>query len=302
MDLPRVKLGRTGLEITRLGYGAMQLRGPELWGGPDISEDRAAEVLNAVLDSGVNFLDTARGYGLSEERIGRHLSHRRGEFVLATKSDCGGRWSRDGVRRDLEESLKLLRADSVEILQLHNPSPEEAREGRLVEALREAQSDGLTRFVGISTFLPDVFEFIDWGEFDTFQFPYSCIQQKHREAMERAAAAGAGIIARGGVSWGGPRAAGAKAWVRDLYDRAELDGIRGEMSPTEFLLRFTMSHPDCHTSIFGSTDPEHVRENAAAVARGPLPDDLREEAAERLDAARAAIRRESEAADRGGRE
>jgi aryl-alcohol dehydrogenase-like predicted oxidoreductase len=272
----------------------MQLRGPGQWKGPDISEDRAAEVLNAVLDSGVNFLDTARGYGLSEERIGRHVSSRRGEFVLATKTDCGGQWSRDNVRRDIETSLKLLKTDRVDVLQLHNPSPEEARAGKLVEALHEVQSEGLTRFVGISTFLPDVFEFIDWGDFDTFQFPYSCIQQKHREAMERAAAAGAGIVARGGVSWGGPRAAQAKAWVRNLYDRAGLDEIRGEISPTEFLLRFTIGHPDCHTNVAGSADPAHVRENSAAAARGQLPEELHEEAARRLEAAREAIRREKD--------
>jgi aryl-alcohol dehydrogenase-like predicted oxidoreductase len=285
-------LGRTGLEVTRLGYGAMQLRGPGRWKGPEVSEERCAEVLGAVLDSGVNFIDTARGYGLSEERIGRYISDRRSEFVLATKSDCGGDWSRDNVRRDLETSLKLLRTERVDVLQLHNPSPEQAREGRLVEELRKLQDEGLIRFAGVSTFLPDVFEFIEWGEFDVFQFPYSCIQQKHREAMERAAAAGAGIIARGGVSWGGPRAAGAKPWVTALWNRAGLDELAGEFPPAEFLLRFTLAHPDCHTSIFGSADPGHVRANAAAAERGPLPEELHAEAARRLGAAREAIARE----------
>jgi aryl-alcohol dehydrogenase-like predicted oxidoreductase len=293
------RLGRTGLEVTVLGYGAMQLRGAGVWNGPDISEDAAADVLNAVLDAGINLIDTARGYGLSEERIGRHISGRREEFVLATKSDCGGNWSGDGVRRDLETSLKLLDTDRVDVLQLHNPTPQEAREGGLVAALQKLRDEGMTRHIGISTFLPDVFEFIEWGEFETFQFPYSCIQQKHRQAMERAAAAGAGIIARGGVSWGGPHAAGAKNFVTALWGRAGLDEVLGEMPAAELLLRHTLAHPDCHTNIVGSTDPEHVRRNAAAAGRGALPEELQAEVSSRLEAAREAIRREKQA-DGGG--
>jgi aryl-alcohol dehydrogenase-like predicted oxidoreductase len=285
-------LGRTGLEVTVLGFGAMQLRGPGVWKGPEVSEERAAEVLNAVLDSGVNLIDTARGYGLSEERIGRHISARRSEYVLATKSHCGGEWSREGVRRDIETSLKLLKTDRVDVLQLHNPTPQEVRANGLLDELRAVQEEGLTGFIGISTSVPDVYEFIEMGAFDTFQFPYSCIQQKHREALEQAAAAGAGIIARGGVSWGGPRGETAKPWVRDLWERAGLDEVLGEMSPTELLLRHTLGHADCHTNIVGSADPEHVRQNAAAASRGPLPPELREDVDRRLGAAREAIRRE----------
>lgn len=290
--MEKTRLGRTGLEVTRLGFGAMQLRGPGVWKGPEVSEDRAAAVLEAVLDSGINLIDTARGYGLSEERIGRHLSSRRSEFVLATKTDCGGRWSREGVRRDIETSLKLLKTDCVDVLQLHNPSPEEVREAGLVEVLQEVRSEGLTRFIGVSTSLPDVLEFIEMGVFDTFQFPYSCIQQKHREAMERAAAAGAGIIARGGTSWGGPRGTGAKEWVTGLWERAGLDEVLENMEAPELLLRHTLGHPDCHTNIVGSADPEHIRANAAAAGKGPLPEALHGEIARRLRAAREAILRE----------
>jgi aryl-alcohol dehydrogenase-like predicted oxidoreductase len=298
--MERRLLGRTGLEVTVLGYGAMQLRGAGVWSGPEISEDRAGEVLNAVLDSGINLIDTARGYGLSEERIGRHISGRRAEFVLATKSNCEGGWSADGVRRDIETSLELLKTDRVDVLQLHNPSAEEAREAGLVGALRKVQEEGLTRFIGVSTFLPDVFEFIEWGEFDTFQFPYSCVQQKHLAAMEGAAAGGAGIIARGGVSWGGPRGENVKPWVRALWERARLDELLADMQPPELLLRSSIAHPACHTNIVGSASPEHVRANAAAAEKGALPEELGAEVRRRLEAARAAIRAEQEAAGRGG--
>ena len=75
-------LGRTGLEVTQLGYGSMGIRGPRTWGVRVVSEEAADEFLNAVLDSGINFIDTSPDYGISEERIGRYISSRRNEFHL----------------------------------------------------------------------------------------------------------------------------------------------------------------------------------------------------------------------------
>ena len=80
-------LGRTGLEVTPLGYGAMEVRGSRIWGGRPVTEEQADTILNAVLDAGINFIDTANDYGRSEEFIGKYLSKRRDEFYLATK--CG---------------------------------------------------------------------------------------------------------------------------------------------------------------------------------------------------------------------
>ena len=80
-------LGRTGLEVTQLGYGSMGLRGPRTWGVRVVGEEDADRFLNSVLDAGINFIDTSPDYGTSEERIGRHISSRRDEFYLATK--CG---------------------------------------------------------------------------------------------------------------------------------------------------------------------------------------------------------------------
>src|SRR4028119_59481 len=86
--LPQSTLGRTGLEVTKLGYGAMEVRGTRIWGGRPVEDSEAESILNAVLDAGINFIDTANDYGRSEEYIGRFLSGRRGEFYLATKCGC----------------------------------------------------------------------------------------------------------------------------------------------------------------------------------------------------------------------
>src|SRR5579872_2624947 len=88
MSLTRRTLGRTGLSVTTLGYGAMEVRGPRIWGGRPVTEEQAGTILNAVLDAGINFIDTANDYGRSEEFIGRYLNRRRGEFYLATKCGC----------------------------------------------------------------------------------------------------------------------------------------------------------------------------------------------------------------------
>ena len=86
LELPKSVLGRTGLSVTTLGYGAMEVRGSRIWGGRPIEDAEAEQILNAVVDNGINFIDTANDYGRSEEYIGRFLSRRRDEFVLATSA------------------------------------------------------------------------------------------------------------------------------------------------------------------------------------------------------------------------
>src|SRR4051794_39205643 len=88
MALEKSRLGRTGLEVTCLGYGAMEGRGPRIWGGRPVTEEQADTILNTVLDAGINFIDTANDYGRSEEFIGKFLRTRRNEFILATKCGC----------------------------------------------------------------------------------------------------------------------------------------------------------------------------------------------------------------------
>ena len=173
--LPRAVLGRTGLEVTRLGYGAAFRK--------RISEEHADRLLNQVIDAGVNFLDMANDYLDSEVRIGRALSHRYGELHLSTKCGCTERrephhvngsiheWTRDNLYRGVEQSLERLNRDSLEMVQLHSPTVEECERGRLVETLADMRSAGLVRWTGISTELPHLPVFLEWARSTTSKYP-----------------------------------------------------------------------------------------------------------------------------------
>ena len=129
--LPKTALGKTGLEVTKLGFGALELRDVQANGGRLPNEEHAGVVLNAVLEAGINFIDTSPAYGRSEEFIGRFIADRREEYYLATK--CGraqtgvpeGRhWSREAMLESIDNSLCRLGTDHVDLLQLHGPTAE----------------------------------------------------------------------------------------------------------------------------------------------------------------------------------
>lgn len=300
MNLPTTTFGRTGLTITTLGYGAMEVRGSRIWGGRHIEDDAADRILNAVLDAGITFIDTANDYGRSEEYIGRFLSHRRDQFVLATKCGCTvvhkdehtddtpHVWTRENLFRGLHESLERMRTDHVDVMQLHNPSVEQAEAGDLVAALQEMRDQGKVRWIGISSTHPHIETYIGWGVFDVFQIPYSALERAHEDAIQKAHDSGAGVIVRGGVARGEPGQGlgGADRWA--TWEKAGLDDLLGEgESRTQWLLRFTNTHPGMHTNIVGTSNHAHLADNVAAAARGPLPADVYAEAKRRLDAAAA---------------
>ncbi len=284
-DLTRRTLGRTGLEVTQLGFGAAER------GLPDSADHdaRAAGVLNAALDAGVNLIDTAPDYGASEERIGRCVGHRRHEFYLATKCGCnidgdgnrlqpGHLWTADRLRANIDQSLRRLRTDCVDLLQMHNPSVEDVERGGLIEALEEIRAAGKTRFIGVSSTHPHLAAFVASGAFDVFQIPYSALECEHEGMMQEAADAGAGILVRGGISLGHR----ADERRQATWEKAGLEELAGGMSRHEFILRFTLSHPACHTTIVGTTSLDHMRSNLDAARSGPLPADLYAEARARL--------------------
>ena len=289
-------LGRTGLEVTQLGYGSMGLRGPRTWGVRVVSDEDADRFLNAVLDAGINFIDTAPDYGVSEERIGRYLSSRRAEFYLATKCGCAPIqhedrlevrhvWTRDVIQRNIETSLRRLRTDYVDVLQFHGGDAETLQREGLIDLLRGFREQGIIRFLGVSSSLPHLPGLIDLGVFDTFQIPYSCLAPEHHDWITRAAETGAGIIIRGGIAHGGPEAEIQRPALNDIWTRAKLDEVLPEgMKRAELILRYTLSHPHCHTTIVGTCNPDHLAENLAAAARGPLPVELYEEIRSRIAA------------------
>lgn len=284
-ELPKKTLGRTGLEVTQLGFGAMELRGTR----QEISEDQAERVLNGVLDAGINFIDTAPDYGFSEERVGKYISQRRDEFFLATKCGCNVGpdevrleprhvWTADQLHKNIEQSLERMKTDQVDLLQMHNPTVEDVEKGGLVEVLQEIQRAGKTRFIGVSSMAPDLMTFARMGVFDTFQIPYSALERKHERMILEAAELGAGIIIRGGVAKG--HLAGEERWAK--WDNAHLEELSGGMNRYEFVLRFTLTHPACHTTIAGTADLAHLSANAASAQAGPLPSETYEQAKERL--------------------
>lgn len=295
-DIPKTTLGRTGLEVTKLGYGAMELRGAPR--GPEISDAEAQTILEAVLDSGINFIDTSPDYGRSEELIGSFIYDRRDEFYLASKCGCvpgsvmGGEHvhTAENVRAGVEQSLRRMRTDHLDLVQFHRSltQAEYEAEGALQELLK-LQQEGKVRFIGVSGTLPNLPEQVRMGVFDAFQIPYSALQREHEAAIEQASAAGAGIIIRGGAARGTPddwegrtnyMLPGASS--RERWENANLDELLDGMSRMEFTLRFTLSLPELDTTIVGTKNPDHLRDNIAAAAKGPLPAGVVEEAKRRL--------------------
>jgi aryl-alcohol dehydrogenase-like predicted oxidoreductase len=289
-------LGRTGLEVTQLGYGSMGLRGPRTWGVRVVSEEAADGFLNAVLDTGINLIDTAPDYGISEERIGRYISSRRAEYYLATKCGCAYTqhndhieishvWKRDVLQRNIEASLKRMQTDYVDILQFHGGDAETLQREGLIDTLLGFRDQGLIRFIGVSSSLPHLPGLIGLGVFDAFQIPYSCLASEHHDLITQAGESGAGIILRGGIAQGGPEAEIQRPKLNDVWTAARLDEvIPNRVKRAELILRYTLSHPHCHTTIVGTCNPDHLAENVAAAAKGPLPADLYDEVKTRVAA------------------
>ncbi|WP_166820052.1 aldo/keto reductase [Thalassoroseus pseudoceratinae] len=292
--MDRERLGQTDLQVTRLGYGSMGIRGPKTWGVRVVDDAGADAILNAVLDAGINFIDTSPDYGLSEERIGRFIGSRRNEYYLATKCGCAPVqredhleidhiWKPEIVQRNLETSLERLRTDHVDLLQFHGGDAETLQREGLIDLLSDFRDQGLVRYIGVSSSLPHLPDLIDLGVFDTFQIPYSALAPEHSVLMTRAAATGAGVIVRGGLAKGGPDAEIQRPALNDVWNQARLDELLSEgASRAELILRYTLSHPACHTTIVGTCNPEHLAENVAAAKKGPLAATRRDEITARV--------------------
>ncbi|WP_454810478.1 aldo/keto reductase [Paenarthrobacter nitroguajacolicus] len=290
-------LTSSGLRSTVLGFGAMELRGAS-HRVPRLLEEGVAELLlNTVLDQGIGFIDTSIDYGESEELIGRHISHRRSEYLLASKVGCPLDHQPDGptngplvhdyspanIRAGIEQSLSRLRTDYLDLAQVHiGPSVTVLQRDDVFGTLERARDEGKVRAIGISSTLPELLDHIDLGVFETFQVPYSALDRSSERCLPLINATGAGVIVRGGTA----RAAQAKRTLAigdvaladlALEDLLEGDDLQG------FLLRFVMSRPEVSTVIVGTASPKHVRENAKAASRGGLPEDVYAEARRRLD-------------------
>lgn len=287
MSIPTRVLGRTGLMVTEIAYGAMEIRG--LPKGRDISEADVERLLNTILDSGINLIDTSIDYGLSEERIGRHVGHRREEFILTSKCGCplvddgnttrGSRphdYSRENITAGLLQSLRRLRTDYVDVLQVHlSPSVSVLQADEVIETLHNLQADGTVRFIGMSGVHPHLPHHINMGAFDVFQIPYSVVEPEHADAIHDASNAGAGVLVRGGAAKGVPsqesRPIERSPGLWSVWERANLGAVLEGMSAMEFTIRYTLTHPGMTTNIVGTLNVEHLAQNVAATLKGPLP-------------------------------
>ena len=184
-----ITLGKTGLRVSRLGFGGIPIQ--------RINAEEAQALMDAIHDAGINYIDTARGYTVSEELIGQAIEGYRKDFVLATKSMAR---DREGMAKDIEISLKNLRTDYIDIYQLHNPSLQQldqiCGEGGALEALMEAKAAGKIGHIGLTAHSLAVFEKaleLPWVE--TFMFPYNIVENQGEYLMCRAQELNIAIIA-----------------------------------------------------------------------------------------------------------
>ena len=290
--------GNTGLEVTELAYGAMELR--------KVDEAQADKLLNTVLDSGINFIDTSPDYGNSEDLIGRFIAGRRDEYVLASKCGCnvphvGGDdvrhiLTREQVFHNIDHSLERMKTDYLDLLQIHSATAQEVKEGEVIDAMKEVQAQGKVRHIGYTATgqgefaFADVREMIDWDDYSFYQLPYNAVARTHEETVTVAAGKGAGIILRGTVKPTYARVYGQDDW-QALWEKAELDDLLDEGDDRyRFMLRFAISHPDYSTVIIGTRSLEHLADNIRTFEVGALAEDVVAEAKRRLDAAGATVR------------
>src|SRR5439155_20326944 len=264
-----------------------------------VTEAQAETILHAVLDAGINYIDTSIDYGLSEERIGRYIASRRSEYYLASKCGCvvgatpaprGQRnphvFTRDNIVAGVEQSLARMKTDHLDVVQFHaSPSKQTLEEHDALEALLSLKRAGKVRFIGMSATLPHLADHIAMGVFDVFQIPYSAVEREHEAIITSAAEAGAGIVIRGGAAKGAPSGAGGAGTQWERWQKARLDDLLEGMTPMEFILRFTFTHPDMATNIVGTINPAHLQDNIVALLQGPLPPVLYADVKRRLAAA-----------------
>ena len=190
-----IRLGRTGLQVTRTAFGVLPLQRTPM--------PEAGRILRRAFDAGINYFDTARAYSDSEEKIGQALGDVRARVIIATKSLAT---TRDGVRRDLETSLRNLRTDYVDILQLHNPSalPDPNDPDSAYAALLEARAQGKVRFFGFTNHGRErAAAAVTSGLFDTLQFPFSYLSSADDLALiDLCAQQDVGVIAMKALAGG----------------------------------------------------------------------------------------------------
>lgn len=244
-------LGQSGLLVTPLGFGAFKIGRNEKIKYPqpyDLPDDAAVErLLNGVLDAGINLIDTAPAYGISEERIGKFVSHRRNEFVLSTKvgerfidGESSFDFTGPGVRASVAESLRRLRTEVLDIVFVHSNGDDLAiqQQTDVVSTLQKLKHAGYVRAIGFSGKTPAGAEAaLAWA--DVVMVEYHLNDLSHADVIATAASRNVGIVVKKGLA-------------------------SGHLPPAE-ALRFVLSNPRVTSVIVGGLSLEHLRENTKAV-------------------------------------
>lgn len=290
--------GKTDMRVSALGFGAAEI------GYEDISDQVVDALLSVALDAGLNVIDTAECYADSEEKLGRALGPRRKDCFLFTK--CGhapplqpagtlaraarrmwtplarsmGRslpdWSPRLLEQTIDRSLRRLKTEWVDLLQLHSCSEQILRRGEVIEVLHRARQAGKARYVGYSGDGAAARYAVECGQFDALQTSLNIADQETIEAiLPLARQRGMGVIAKRPLAnalWKSQRRP-ENSYHHVYWDRLQALGyefLKDSRTALETALRFPLSVAGVHTAIVGTTKPENWRKNAENVAAGPL--------------------------------
>jgi aryl-alcohol dehydrogenase-like predicted oxidoreductase len=265
-------LGTTGLVVSAVGFGAMHFDGIE-------SDAQVGRLLHGVLDAGVTLIDTARGYGRSEERIGRHLAQRRGEFVLSTKFGYGVEgvpdWTYACIVQGVEQALKLLRTDHIDIGHLHSCPLPVLQQGEVTQALDDCVRAGKLRVAAYSGEDAELAHALADERFGSVQCSLSLVDRSNRTQLPPPG--GQGLLikrALAGMAWARPERPG------DFCEGQYWDRWRAlalpELGPLglpwlELALRWAAFQPGVSSVLVGTKTLHNLQAGIAAIERGPLP-------------------------------
>jgi aryl-alcohol dehydrogenase-like predicted oxidoreductase len=266
--------GATGLQVSVLGLGAGHI------GAPNASDRDVARLLGAALDSGLNLIDTARGYGNSEDRIGRLVNDRRDEFVLSTKVgyEIPGvpDWSGAAVTQGIDRALAQLRTEALDVCFLHSCALDVLAAGEAVAALHAAQRAGKVHVCGYSGEADALAWAIESEAFGAIQTSVNLADQWTLDTLlPRATEAGLGIIAKRPLANAAWRFAERPVgdYAEPYWERLRAMGhtpADGDWTATA--LRFSAFAPGVSAAIVGTSSVAHLEAAVEAVGSGPLPE------------------------------
>ncbi len=267
------KFGRNGFEVSVLGFGAGHI------GGNDISDKESGKLLNYALDNGITLFDTARGYGLSEERIGKYLSYRRDEFILSTKVGYDipgyGDWTYDIILAGIDAARIRLRTDYIDIVQLHSCSGDILLKGEVIDALEKAKHDGKIKVAAYSGENEDIYYAVHCGRFGSIQTSVNITDQRDLgDLIPKAKENGMGVIAKRPVAnalWQySSRPDG--SYAEEYWLRWQKMNMHFDIEPQELFIRFSAFAPGVDSAIIGTSRIEHLKAAIDAVSKGGLPE------------------------------